>query len=237
MHLKLLTKKQRQVLESIDRFGVITSTQLIHYLKGDISYVSVYSTKKVLLNLGFIAEEKIGYHLLLYVRPSGVSFLNSELTPFSRVNYKQLEHQLAMNDCLLAFKKLNEAKGVAFEFMTERELRSNFIHDHLSPKERKNSQTLNKVADRIPDGFIWEDKKKIALEVELTQKSAKRYQEKLYRYKDEILNGQYDVVRYVCEDKRIQNTVGKYAKEEGFSPQMLQLDLIGRVLDHAKSDE
>ena len=43
--MKLLTEKQRWVLEGINRFGVITSTQLINYLEGDISSVSIYATK------------------------------------------------------------------------------------------------------------------------------------------------------------------------------------------------
>ncbi|MCP3029665.1 hypothetical protein [Halobacillus sp. A5] len=232
--MKLLTDKQRQVLEGINRFGVITSTQLIHYLEGQVSSVSIYSTKKVLVNLGFIAEEKIGYHRLLYVRPRGVHFLGSELTPFSRVNYKQLEHQLSMNDCLLSYKNAAELRGISFEFMTERELRSQYIHDNFSSSDRKDAQKINKVADRIPDGIVFENVKKIALEVELTQKASKRYIHKLARYKDEILNGQYDMVRYVCESKKIQNTVGKYAKEEGFTSSMLQLHLREGVVEHAK---
>ncbi|MFG6120911.1 hypothetical protein [Thalassobacillus sp. B23F22_16] len=232
--MKLLTEKQRWVLEGINRFGVITSTQLINYLEGDISSVSIYATKKVLVNLGFIAEEKIGYHRLLYVRPRGVHFLDSDLTPFSRVNYKQLEHQLSLNDCLLAFKRIAQKKSIDFDFMTERQLRSKYINDNFSASDRKDAQKINKVADRIPDGIVWESGRKIALEVELTRKSSKRYITKLARYKDEIFNGQYDMVRYVCQNKKVQNTVGKYAKEGGFSSSMLQLNLIEGVLDHAK---
>ncbi|WP_221568961.1 hypothetical protein [Alkalihalobacillus sp. TS-13] len=235
--MKLLTKKQSSVLKSIDRFGVITSTQLIHFLKEEMSYVTVYSTKKILLNLGLIAEEKIGYHLLLYIRPRGVHYLGSDLTPFSRVNYKQLQHQLSMNDCLLAFLDMAHSRNVSFDFMTERELRSRFITDNFSDADRKNSMKLQKVADRVPDGIVWEDGKKIALEVELTQKSSKRYEEKLLRYRDEILNGQYRLVRYVCEDRHIQKTVATHAKREGFSPDMLQLDLIDIVLAGAKTNE
>ncbi len=83
----ILAAKQEKVLEVINRFGVISSTQLVDYLEGEISHVTVYNTKKKLLSLGFITEKKIGYTLVLAVRPRGVDYLGSPLTPFTKLNF------------------------------------------------------------------------------------------------------------------------------------------------------
>lgn len=234
--VNLLREKQEVVLKSINRFGVITSTQLIDYLKGKVSHVSVYNTKKKLLSLGLIEEEKIGYQLFLYIKPRGVDYLGSKLTAFTKINVSQLKHQLWMNDCLLAFKSLAEKKGQDFEFITERELRSNYLTQNFSSKDRQNTTLLKKVPDRIPDFVLIEKGKRVACEVELTQKSAKRYTQKFARYKDEILNGDYDVVRYLCDDEPIMRTVEDYASAAGLDSSMFQRELIWRLLKIAQKE-
>ena len=117
--MNLLSEKQEYILKSINRFGVITSTQLIDFLKGKVSHVSVYNSKKKLISLGFIEEEKIGYQLVLYMKPRGVDYLGSSLTAFTKINVSMLKHQLWMNDCILAFKSLADKKGQPFEFITK----------------------------------------------------------------------------------------------------------------------
>lgn len=228
--MNLLAEKQERVLQVINRFGVITSSQLIEYFKGEISHVTVYNTKSKLVSLGFVAEEKIGYQLILFVRPSGVEYLGSNLTAFTKINYGQLKHQLMMNDCILALKNLAEQKERDFNFLTERELRSQYLDLNFSKAERKNPTKLKQVADRIPDFVILEGENKLAHEVELTQKSSKRYLEKMARYKDEILNGRYKLVRYLCDDEQIRDTIIQHAKKAGVESGMLQLELIGRLL-------
>jgi hypothetical protein len=228
--VNLLAEKQEKVLNIINRFGVITSTQLIEFLKGDISHVTVYNTKSKLLSLGFITEEKIGYQLILAIRPSGVEYLGSNLTAFTKINYGQLKHQLLMNDSILALKRLSEQKERDFHFLTERELRSEYLDYNFSKNDRKNPTKLKQVADRIPDFVVLDGESKIAHEVELTQKSSKRYQEKMARYRDEILNGRYKLVRYLCDDEQIRDTIVTHAKKIGVDSQMLQLELLGRLL-------
>ncbi len=232
--MHLLGGKQEVVLESINRFGVITSTELIDFLKGNVSHVAVYNARKKLLSLGFIGEEKIGYQLILYMKPSGVEYLGSELTAFTKINYSMLKHQLIMNDCIIAFQTLSRKKGTDFKFITERELRSRYLRQNFSKEERQNTTLLKTVPDRIPDFVLFENGKKIACEVELTQKSSKRYSRKFLRYKDEILNGEYDVIRYLCENEQILQTVESYASENGLDQSMFQRELIGRLMDIAQ---
>jgi hypothetical protein len=234
MTMTLLAEKQEEVLQMINRFGVITTTQLSTFLKGNISHVTVYHTKRKLLSLGFLTEEKIGYQLILAMRPSGVEYLGSSLTRFTKLNYSLLKHQLIMNDCILALKKISESTGQPFEFITERELRSEYIERNFSKSDRRNTTLLKKIADRIPDFVQVENGEKIACEVELTRKSSKRYFEKMNRYRNEILNGHYNQVRYLCENETIRDTIITYANQAGMESHMLQLELIGRLFQFAE---
>jgi hypothetical protein len=234
MPMNLLAEKQEEVLQVINRFGVITTTQLSAFLKGSISHVTIYHTKRKLLSLGFLTEEKIGYQLILAMRPSGVEYLGSSLTRFTKFNYSTLNHQLVMNDCILALKYIAEKTGQPFEFITERELRSEYIEQNFSKADRRNTTLLKRIADRIPDFLLLENGERIACEVELTRKSSKRYIEKMNRYRNEILNGQYNQVRYLCENECIRDTVISYAQQTGIVSNMLQLELIRRLLQFAE---
>lgn len=229
----LLGPKQQIILQTINRFGVMTSTQLISFLKGEVSHMTVYKAKDKLNKLGFTFEEKIGRQLILFVRPSGVTFLSSSLTPFTKVNYSMLTHQLLMNDAILALKVIAQRKEKCFTFITERELRSSYLDVNFNERQRQNTTLLKKVPDRIPDFVVEEENNRIAYEVELTQKSSKRYIEKMRLYKDEVLNGQYDEIRYLCDTNQIKETVDTYALKEGLGD-ILSSALLGRLLDVAR---
>lgn len=228
--VRLLTEKQEVVLATINRFGVISLTQVAEYLKGQISHVSVYSTKDKLLKLGMIKAEKIGKPLILYIKPTGVEYLGNTLTPFTKINFSTLQHQLTMNDCILALKRLTEKRGDTFNFISERELRSQYLDQNFSPAERRNATLLKRVPDRIPDFVVEDDEGGIAYEVELTRKTSKRYLRKMERYKDEILNGRYRQVRYLCENEKIRQAVTEQAQKADVPPHMLQIEMIGRLL-------
>ncbi|MBM7554421.1 replication-relaxation family protein [Thalassobacillus pellis] len=225
----ILSEKQVRVLATIDRFGLLTSTQLVEMLKGEVSHVTIYNSKKKLADLGFLHEEKIGYRLILSIRPSGVDYLGSTLTAFTKINYGTMRHQLLMNDAILALKALAEQRGQSFAFQTERELRSDYLDLYFSPTDRRNPTKLKRVPERIPDFVVEEHGERMAYEVELTRKSAKRYLEKMTRYRDEVLNGTYQSVRYLCESDKLLDVVRTYAKQAGMEASMLQLDLLRRL--------
>lgn len=215
---------------------MITSTQLSEYLKGKISYVTVYAAKPRLVDLGFIAEEKIGRVLILYMRPSGVDYLGSTLTPFTKINYAGLKHQLIMNDCLLALRSLAIKKGASFEFITERELRSQYLEQNFTLADRKNTTLLKKLPDRIPDFVVTENGEQVAHEVELTQKSYKRLLRKFDTYTGEILNGRYSKIRYLCYSDVIRQAVTRAATAQNFRKDALQLELIERLMHFADKE-
>lgn len=232
----LLPKKQEEVLEAINRFGVISSTQLSEYLKGKVSSVTIYAARPRLIELGFIAEEKIGRKLILYMRPSGVDYLGSSLTPFTKINFSGLKHQLLMNECILSLKRLALKSGSSFDFITERELRSNYLAQNFSKVDRQNPTLLKKLPDQIPDFVVIENGNSVAHEVELTQKSHKRYLRKFDMYAGEVLSGRYTKVRYLCDSEKIKQVVIKAAAEKNFRKDVLQLELIERLMQFANKE-
>lgn len=233
--MSLLTEKQELVLRQINQFGVLAVTQLTALLSDKCSHVTVYNSKQKLVRLGLVAEEKIGYQSVVSVRPSGVDYLGSSLTAFTKINYTMLKHQLLSVDVILALIALEKKRGGEFSFITERELRSDYLDANFNLEQRRNTKLLKTVPDRIPDFVFVSGGKRIAYEVELTQKTGKRYQEKLQRYQDEILNAEYAAVRYLCETDRIRETVITNAAAVQFPKEFLQVELIGRLLEIAKA--
>ncbi|GIN14625.1 hypothetical protein J26TS2_44920 [Shouchella clausii] len=229
--VNLLGDKQEIVLKAIDRFGVITARQLSEFLKGSVSHVTVYTAKEKLQKLGFIEMEKHGRNLILYMRPTGVEYLGSSLTPFRNINYSQLKHQLTMIECILGLKRFKEKKGERFDFRTERELRSHYLATNFNKSQRRNTTLLKSIPDRIPDFLVIEGDRKIAHEVELTQKSQKRYVRKMNMYHTELMNGRYQKVRYMCESDHIKRVVANIAKSEAFTPEHLELMLVKQVVN------
>lgn len=232
--INLLGEKQEEVLKAINRFGLITARQLSEFLKGKVSHVTVYTAKDKLKKLGFIESEKHGRNLILYMRPSGVEYLGSSLTPFRNINYSQLKHTLSMNECILGLKRFKESKNLPFHFKTERELRSQYLSTNFDKKQRRDTTLLKSIPDRIPDFLVIEGERKIAHEVELTQKSQKRYVRKMNMYHSELLNGKYQKVRYMCESDHIKQVVATVAKSEALTSDHLELMLVKQVIDIAR---
>jgi len=231
--MRVLTRRQRNILEVINRFGIITSTQLIEYLVGQVSHDTVYNAIKKLKELNLVAVEKVSYSSVVYIRPTGVRFLDSNMSKFTVISYANLEHHLLCNDVILALIKISKQRGAEYSFVTERELRSEFIDKEVPRGKEHDSRVLRGIPDRIPDLIFTMGGDVGAYEVELNRKSSKRYIEKLSRYEDEILNKKYDFVFYVCESEEIQNTVVANAKKVKFPSDMLQIDLLGRLLKFA----
>lgn len=232
--MSLLTEKQTLILESINKFGVITAVQLVEFLKGKVSHVTIYNSKEKLVDLGLISDEKIGYHSVIYMRPRGVDYLGSNLSKFTTISYGTLNHQLLSNDSILALIRLSNERNEAYDFLTEREIRSEFINSNIPLKDRRNTKLLKSIPDRIPDFIFTMAEDRVAYEVELNQKKAQRYQEKLKRYQDEILNGDFNSVFYLCETEKIAATVVKNAEVVGIPKEMLQISLLRRLLDIGK---
>src|SRR5699024_12087912 len=122
--MRVLTKRQRNILEVINRFGIITSTQLIEYLVGQVSHDTVYNAIKKLKELNLVAVEKVSYSSVVYIRPTGVRFLDSNMSKFTVISYANLEHHLLCNDVILEIIKIYNKKVDVYSFFTLMKLRS-----------------------------------------------------------------------------------------------------------------
>jgi hypothetical protein len=233
MSSELLSKKQRRVLEVIDRFGVLSMKQLAEYLEGEISSPTVYAFRKTGVNIGFIRYEKIGIHGMVSIAPRGSHYLDSKLPTITKVNYRELNHTLQMNNVLLVYMKHARKNGKEYSFTTERELRKAFL-DSLPSDDRKKSKVLNQVPNRIPD-FVWEeDGLKMACEVELNSKSRSRYERKFELYKNALSDGIYTHIRYIFKNEEILNKVMSVAEQVNMSPQNLQFEPLENVIGHVE---
>lgn len=225
----LLSEKQHTVLDAVNRFGVLTSTQLTTFLKGRVSHVSVYDAKKKIVKLGFMAEEKVGRHLILYIRPKGVTHLGSNLTAFTKLSYTYLNHTIIMNDCVLELLQKYQVDKVFPIFYTERELRSNFIRQNFDLEDKTDPAKLKAIPERIPDFVIETDKEAIAYEVELTQKAKKRYVRKLEMYLPLLSGHKYDKVQYLCAYPKTLEMIENVAQDLSIHQDYIRYDLIENV--------
>lgn len=226
----LLSEKQSLVLQTVDRFGVLTSSQLTRFLKGKVSHVSVYDAKRKLVQLGFLSEEKLGRHLIIFIRPRGVSYLGSNLTTFTKLNYTLLNHTTVMNDCIIELLYQDKVDGAFPTFHTEREIRSNFIEQNFDLGDKKDPTKLKNIPERIPDFIIIEDGKRIAYEVELTQKAKKRYVRKFELYRSQLLNNEYNMIVYLCASESTLEMIEKVLQELNMDPNHVRLELIDELI-------
>lgn len=208
MRTDILTKKQKILLQLINKFGVITIQQAIEYLKGDISFKTVYTSKSRLCDLQFIEEVKFGNHLILYIKEAGTFYLDSKLPGYTRISYTTLQHTLTTNDCLIATRKIYAERNLECLFVTERELRREYVDKHFVDGV-VDFKKLRHVSKEFPDFVIEEAGKRIANEVELNAKSKKRYEEKFKKYQVEVQNGSYKRVIYMVANHHISNAVQK----------------------------
>ncbi|WP_426981365.1 hypothetical protein [Bacillus pseudomycoides] len=209
MRTDILTKKQRVLLELINKFGIITIQQTIEYLKGEISFKTIYTSKARLCDLQFIEEVKFGNHLILYIKEAGTVYLDSKLAGYSRISYTTLQHTLTTNDCLIATRRIYQERNIDCNFITERELRREYVDNHF-PDGIVDFKKLRHVAQDFPDFVIEEsDGSRTANEVELNAKSKARYEKKFKRYQMEIQKGVYKKVIYMVPNHYISNAVQK----------------------------
>lgn len=208
MRTDVLTKKQRNVLEVINKFGLITLKQVLNYMDGEASLRTVYKAKDRLSLLQFIDEVKFGKHLLLHIKDAGVTYLDSPLPGISRISYSTLQHTLTINDCIIATRRMYGDRGKEFHFLTERELRREYLNTHF-PDGDVDFKKLRHVSKEFPDFVIMSLGDVLANEVELNVKSVKRYEEKFSRYRSELLKGTYTRIIYLAPNSAVMNAVSK----------------------------
>lgn len=148
-----------------------------------------------------------------YLGKAGATHINVD-EPAWYTNRNSYEHELAITD----FRMALEAIGLCQDFISERQVRKNFVWSRSS-----------KISDQvIPDGILIEDVNgkptAIALEIELNVKSLRRYKSVLEEYR---FMRTVSIVWYVVRDDSTKNVVLKTWKDVqkfDFSPRIIISD-------------
>jgi Mn-dependent DtxR family transcriptional regulator len=151
-----------------------------------VSMSNVYRRLKRLVDNGYLVHEQI-FHLkpgIYYPTWKGVNAAGDPLSP-ARVNLTEYEHDLIVTDIALYFEK---KYGY---WKSEREIRSD-----------KGITLKSQNHVHIPDGLTIIEGKKIAIEVELTQKGKERIKRIFSRH---LRSNDYDEVWYLAKSNIKQN--------------------------------
>lgn len=188
MNMRLTTRDQ-DLLAWINAVGFVTIAQLAFMLK--VSIPTAYIRAQKLTQHGYLTHERIFHSApgIYRVTPMGVQICGSEL-PFVRtLSLATYRHDLLVTS--LSFELCSQYEA---RFITERELR------HAGRiKNSGSSHALN--TEHTPDGVLVFDDKRVAIEVELSQKSKRRL-ESIYRFY--LGNFDYNEVWYFCGSEGVK---------------------------------
>lgn len=187
MNLRV-TENDIKVLEAIHRFRFLELEQIMLVIGAD-KPVTAYARVRRLKQLGFMVGKALlasGQAYCLTVE--GMKLIREEAKEV-KIGLGSYEHDLKTAHILLGF--LEEGK----EIITERELRV-----------QQRGQ-----AGHWPDGVILDGKKKIALEVELSDKAAVRVAQII----DYYIKASYEQVWYFTDNERVDNLLNRIIKQKG----------------------
>ncbi|OOG23311.1 hypothetical protein BZK37_17725 [Enterococcus casseliflavus] len=214
-----------QILEQIDRHGIMTVNQLRYHFE-QIAHSHFYYSLKKLEKLGFIKVCRLYKEHCYYITQTGSEYIGainfgytqSEKEPNTTV----LQHNLKMVDA--SFYSLQECRknepDKGFRLVTERENLAWWYAD-LEKKYTGKALMREKAALRkkLPDYLIrfQSDGQEftVAYELELTRKSHDYLLRKLKWYADQLALGNYHVIYYVCESQKIFSYVSHNAEKQG----------------------
>lgn len=220
----ILTKKQRKVLETIDRFGVITNIQLEKILAKDVSRATIFRVRNKLEEMGFVEERQFGRRSVVSITKKGSEYIG-EINTGGGTSYANLQHDLTANETIYRLTKMYTEKGQTVSFSTVRELKRSIVVD-LSLSERKQANKLRYISEEIPDFQLNLSGKELAFEIELSRKTNHRIEKKVRQYQQSLSDGRYDAVFYICKDEGIKKHIEKIAAAKGVSFQYLLLNQI-----------
>lgn len=187
-----VTKRDIELLTWINRYGFVTINHICKFL--NIEKPTAYGYIKRFIKNKYLIHERIFHEQpgVYRVSYSGAKLTQHNIPAPRKVNIINYYHNLKLVD--LSFSLTNKNHHIT----TEREIR----HLHLINHKNK--------PDYTPDGII---NNNIALELELTRKSKKRY-DKIFKYYLE--NPQYKEVWYFSDNNEVINLLTKYSQEAKF---------------------
>lgn len=227
MNAKILSEKRMEILELIDKYGILTRKQIVEHSPRSIQ--ALVDTLKKLEELGLIKTYKLARVYAHYITKQGSEFVginNRGYTAGSKApNLATLSHNLSVNDCVISVLREHQNKpeisNVAI--ISEREILSEKFQEIDSSFKSSFRRTEKlRIMNRTPDFILSFTNKegdimKNAYEVELSQKNKTALTHKLQWYIDEQVAENIDNVIYLYTDERIHHRVSERASELGLT--------------------
>lgn len=175
------TEREIEIMTFIHEFGFCEMSHIIERFK--LGRSTAYDVIKILRRLEMVKslEVLVKYPRIYFLTTKAVQTINSNLPPIKRIARNTYLHHLEVLNVYLKIKK-NYPDG---KWLTERVLRG-----------MQDTDEREKV--HLPDGMLILDKKKIAIEVELSLKEKDRL---LNIFSDYHIDKDIDEVWYFCEKK------------------------------------
>lgn len=219
----ILSQKRKEVLILIDRLGVTTNRQLEKFLP-HLGVNTIRRGRQQLKELGFINEKSFGKRKVSTITKKGSEYVGNIMTGGGD-SYSTLQHDLTANEIIYKLITSYKDKGHSVLYKTERELiREAFLA--LSYDEMKKPNKLRHLDKEVPDFVMKIGEQRIAFEVELSRKTNKRLQRKMYSYKNSISEGIYTSVFYICRDETIKKHVHLFSQGVGLNIKFIMLDSL-----------
>lgn len=166
----VVTPRDIDLLRYLTRHGVCTGEQLAHRFFADST--AVWRRLRALEHLGLIARHRTWWRepRVVLATPLGSNLADVDLTP-ARLNLHELRHSLALVDLSEALL----AQSPGSQWITERELRRDLFR-----QVQEGGMHPGLPRHHVPDGLLSTGSGEIAVELELTNKRTRAY-EQLFR--------------------------------------------------------
>lgn len=227
-----LKQKDLDYMKFVLRNGIVTAKQL--YLNFEEKNMdAVYRRLRKLKNGGYVKHHKIAHKVGVYIGTKEARNVTEEsVTLPEGPSIYTIRHTLLMTDLVLYYQLEAKKQGREFSYKTEREIRFEALKDTAAGKSMV--EKINEIKERFPDCIffvtIGDKTLKIWVELELSQKDNKRYDEKFKeRFEPALKNGEYDFIWYFSDAGRIRNAVNK-AKTNLTFPERLEVYDIPAVI-------
>ena len=197
-----LTNRDRELLKKIASVGMLSTRQIGEtFFKGVVINTVLRRLRKLEARSFLKRLSGLETHELLWIiAPKGASSINADVFK-SHWSKNMIEHDYK----LISLRMLLERAGIAHSWIPEHEIRSMVFKKYGLRQSQKKL---------IPDGLMGVDANKkmesVAIELELTVKSKKRYQNIIYHY---VNKNNLHAVWYIVPTSSILNSLKEIWKK------------------------
>ena len=188
-----ITKRYIDILGWINGLGFVNINHVAERYR--ISTVTAYARLRKLVQCRLLQHERLVHNEPGLYR---VTREGSDLSPISLPPIRQVALATYKHTQRITELSLKLAAHYSAQFIPERILRSELVHDGVGYR------------GHLSDGVLLLDDKKIAIEVELTTKSKWRLQKIFHHY---LRSFEYDEVWYFCSSQAVMNLIESVAKK------------------------